>query len=79
MVSQAANKIVRDIDKLNDSEIHAVSEYIFQLLSRRTPNTNENHLTDELIAALSDRRENRCARQVVEWEKTRRRNLPKAV
>lgn len=78
MVKQTNNKIVRDFDKLSENEILAVSEYISQLLSRRLPIPTENQFTDDLIASLSDKRENQRARQVVEWERTRRRNIPRA-
>ena len=78
MVNQINNKIVRDIDKLNEKETLAVIEYISQLLSNKFPIPTENQSNDDLIASLSDRRENQRARQVVEWERTRRRNIPKA-
>ncbi len=78
MVNQT-NKIVREIDKLNENESLAVLEYISQLLTRRLPiQTNESPAGDDLIRSLSERRENARARQVVEWEKTRRRNAPRA-
>jgi hypothetical protein len=79
MVNQTNNKIVRDIDKLNEKETLAVTEYISQLLTKRLPiPTPEPQTNDDLIASLSDRRENQRARQVVEWERTRRRNIPRA-
>ena len=78
MVNPINNKIVRDIDKLNETETLAVVEYISQLLSKRLPIPTENQFNDDLIATLSDKRENRRARQVLEWERTRRRSLPRA-
>lgn len=78
MVTKTNDKIVREIDKLNESETLAVVEYISQILSRRIAKQSENQLNDDLIASLSDTRENRRARQVVEWERARRRNFPKA-
>lgn len=75
MVKQTNSKIVREIDKLNENETLAVLDYISQLLSsRQFPIPNETQSSDDLIASLSEKRENRCARQVVEWEKVRRRN-----
>ena len=75
MVKQTNSKIVREIDKLNENETLAVLDYISQLLSNRQfPIPNETQSGDDLIASLSETRENRCARQVVEWEKVRRRN-----
>ena len=75
MVKQTNSKIVREIDKLNENETLAVLDYISELLStRQLPIPGENQFNDDLIASLSENRENRCARQVVEWEKVRRRN-----
>jgi hypothetical protein len=76
MVRQTNSKIVREIDKLNEHETLAVLDYISQLLSTRQfpiSASSENQLNDDLIASLSEKRENRCAQQVVEWEKVRRR------
>jgi hypothetical protein len=79
MVNKTNNKIVREIDKLNENEILAVSEYISQILStRNVPLQNETQFYDDLIASLSNKRENLRARQVIEWERTRRRNAPRA-
>jgi hypothetical protein len=79
MVNQTNNKIARDINKLNENETLAVIEYISQLLStRNVPIQTENQSNDDLIASLSDKRENRRAQQVLEWERVRRRNVPKA-
>lgn len=78
MVKQTNNKIARDIDKLNESEVLAVSNYISRLLSERLPIQTENQLNDDLIASLSDKRENQRARQVLEWENVRKRNIPRA-
>ena len=78
MVTKTNSNIVRDIDKLSDNEILAVSEYISQLLSRRLPIPTEHQFNDDLIASLSDKRENQRARQVVEWERIRRKNVPRA-
>jgi hypothetical protein len=74
MVRQTNSKIVREIDKLNENETLAVLDYISELLStRQLPIPSEAQFSDDLIASLSENRENRCARQVVEWEKARRR------
>ena len=77
MVNQT-NKIVRDIDKRNENEALAVTENISHLLSRRLSNQNDNQFYDDLIASLSDRRENQRARQVSEWERARRSILKAA-
>ncbi len=77
MVRQTNSKIVREVDKLNEHEALAVLDYISELLSNRQfpiPNAgSETQFNDDLIASLSEKRENRCAQQVVEWEKVRRR------
>ena len=79
MVNQTANnKIVNDINKLNDSESLAVVNYISQLLSTRLSKSKEPKLNDDLILSLSDAYENQRARQVVEWEKVRRQNVHRA-
>lgn len=79
MVNQTNNKIVRDIDTLKDNEALATAaDYISQLLSKPLPISTENQLNDDLIAFLSNKRENRRARQVVEWESVRRQNVPRA-
>jgi hypothetical protein len=75
MVKSNHNKLVREIDKLSENETLAVHQYISELLSARPSKPTEN---DDLIASLSDKRENRRARQVLEWEKARRKNLQKA-
>ena len=79
MVKQTNDKIVREISKLNENESTAVLEYVSKILSaRRISVSSEKIFNDDLIASLSERRENQCARQVVEWEKTRRRNYSRA-
>ncbi len=82
MVRQTNSKIVREVDKLNEPEALAVLDYISELLSNRqfpipqstSSSSNETQFNDDLIAALSEKRENRCARQVLEWERVRRRS-----
>lgn len=76
MVNQTANnKIVSEINKLNENESLAVAGYISQLLTARlSKKSKETKINDELIVSLADAYENRRARQVVEWEKTRRQN-----
>jgi hypothetical protein len=78
MVKQTASKIVREIENLNENESIAVLNYISELLSNRrfpiSASAGENQLSDDLISSLSERPENRRARQVIEWEKVRRRN-----
>ncbi len=78
MTSRNEKKLVREIDKLNEKETLAVSNYISELLSARFSQKSEKAFNDELIASLSDKRENQRARQVIEWEKVRRRNIQKS-
>lgn len=79
MIKQNNSKIAREIDKLSEPEGIAVLEYISKLISKRNfPITHENNFNDDLIASLSEKRENECARQVIEWEKTRRKSFAKA-
>jgi hypothetical protein len=74
MVNQTNNKIVRDIETLNENEALATAEHLSKLLSKPLPIPTENQSNDDLIAFLSNKRENRRARQVVEWESVRRRH-----
>lgn len=78
MVNQTNNKIVREIDKLNEHESLAVVNYISQLLSNRISKQRENLSNDALIISLANAYENKRARQVVEWEKVRRQNTQRA-
>lgn len=78
MNNRAENKLQREIAKLNDSEALSLQNYITELLSSRKTKTTDIASNDELITALEDKRENQCARQVIEWEKTRRRNFYRA-
>lgn len=78
MVNQTNNKIARELNKLNENETLAVIEYISQILSTRNVPINETQTNDDLIASLSQKRENQRAQQVLEWERTRRRNVPRA-
>lgn len=65
------NNLVREIDKLNETETLAVVNYISRLLSKRI-SKQANSGGDDLIVSLSDAYENKRARQVLEWEKMRR-------
>ncbi|HSK74101.1 MAG TPA: hypothetical protein VK892_20545 [Pyrinomonadaceae bacterium] len=79
MVNRANQNIAKEIDKLNDNESIAVLNYISELLSTRLPKSKENPFQDDLIVSLQDAYENKRARQVFEWERTRRRNFYNAV
>ena len=78
MVNRLDTNIVRKLDELSEKETLAVVEYISQLLSRRISKQSETQTNDDLIAFLSEKRENARARQVIEWERVRRRIFPKA-
>ena len=75
MVKQTGKNIAREIDKLNENESLAVLDYISDILSTRPLKSKESPINDELIVSLSDAAENRRARQVIEWERVRRRNV----
>jgi hypothetical protein len=74
MVNRTSLNIKSEIDKLNEKETLAVVNYISQILSNRISKQSDSQPNDDLIVSLSDRRENRRARQVFEWEKVRRQN-----
>ena len=79
MVKRTNQTIAGELDKLNEKETAAVVNYISQLLSARLFKQSEQQPSnDDLIVFLSDKRENRRARQVVEWEKARRQNGQRA-
>ncbi len=78
MVRQTNQNIASEITKLNEKETLAVANYISQILSNRISKSKENQSNqsnDELIVSLSDAYENKRARQVFEWERTRRQNV----
>ena len=74
MVKRTNQTIAGEIGKLNEKETSAVINYISQLLSARLSKEFDSQPNDDLIVFLSDKRENRRAQQVVEWEKVRRQN-----
>jgi len=79
MVKRTNQTIAREFDKLTEDEQIAVLEYISQILSTRNfPIQSEVSFNDDLVASLSEKRENRRAQQVVEWERARRRSIARA-
>lgn len=79
MVKRINKNIAVEIDKLNENETSAVLDYISQVVSsRKTKSKDNSNTTDDLIVSLSDAYENKRARQVFEWEKTRRQNVQRA-
>lgn len=74
MVKRTSPNIKSEIEKLNEKETLSVVNYISQLLSSRPSKQNDSQSNDDLIVSLSERRENCRARQVFEWEKTRRQS-----
>lgn len=74
MVKRTSPNIKSEIEKLNEKETLAVVKYISQILSNRHPKPSDSTANDDLIVSLSERRENCRARQVFEWEKTRRQS-----
>lgn len=79
MFKQENQNIAGEISKLNETETVAVVNFISQLLSRRASKSTENQTNDDFIVSLADAYENKRARQVFEWEKTRRQNMHRAV
>ncbi|MFY9224734.1 MAG: hypothetical protein WAQ98_18825 [Blastocatellia bacterium] len=64
-------EISSKITTLSDTEAAQVLDYINTIESKHKIQTLP--IDDELINYLADARENRCARQVIEWERVRRR------
>ena len=75
MFKQTNENIADKINKLNEKETLAVANYVSQILSNRSPKSRENSNNDDLIVSLSDAYENKRARQVFVWERTRRQNV----
>lgn len=78
MVKQTHTNIAGEIKNRSEYDTLAALERISQLLSLNNPKQSETKTTDDLIASLSETRENQRVRQVVEWEKTRRHNHQRA-
>ena len=78
MVKQTNTNVAGETKKQNEYDTLAALERISQLLSLNNPKQSETKTTDDLIASLSETRENQRVRQVVEWEKTRRHNHQRA-
>lgn len=78
MVKQTHTNIADDINKLNENETSAVSNYVFEPPSNLKSHSKDSSKTDDLIVLLSDAYENKRARQVFEWEATRLKSFQKA-
>ena len=63
------NIIAQKLETLSDAELSDVFNRIPNLEASRN---NSNNTEDDLILSLQNRKENRRARQVFEWETTRR-------
>lgn len=66
-------RLALKLDSLNDTEVNEVLDYISIMESMRRAAVVPGLWEDELISLLADAQENRCARQVFEWEAVRRR------
>lgn len=69
--------LLSQLDRLTDHEIEEVLDYLARL-PRRSRERAQADAGDDLINVLSAARENRRARQVIEWERVRRRAEVKA-
>ena len=65
-------KLVFKLDRLSEGEIQELLEYLHIMESMKSDRSPEGAMEDELLILLSSARENRRARQVYEWESTRR-------
>ncbi len=66
-------QITHKVETLSDIEAAQVLEYIDTIESKRKPQITGN-IEDDLIDYLANVPENLCARQVIEWDKVRRRS-----
>ncbi|HQU85119.1 MAG TPA: hypothetical protein PKY59_18410 [Pyrinomonadaceae bacterium] len=79
MVKKNNINVAKELNKLNENETIAVLDYISEILTNRTATLkSKENSTDDLINSLSNAYENKRARQVFEWEKTRRQNIQRA-
>jgi hypothetical protein len=69
----AREKLALKIEALTDTEIADVLEYLALNETTSKAASNLPAWDDELLAVLSDARENRRARQAFAWEAVRRR------
>jgi hypothetical protein len=65
--------LVQKLETLNDVEVREVLEYISAMESTRRTKTVSSTWEDEVLSVLAEARENRRARQAVEWEAVRRK------
>lgn len=66
-------RLAASIGKLSDHEVGEILEYVTVLESMRHETSAASPADDELITTLSNSRESRRARTVVEWDRVRRR------
>ena len=71
--SKERQQLVLKLETLTDSEIVEVLDYITLMEPTRKSTVALSGREDELVAMLSDARENRRARQAFAWEAVRRR------
>jgi hypothetical protein len=74
MVNRNAAQTARNSDNFNDNISLNASDRSSSPSSRKF--TLDNPVNDDLIRSLSDAYENQRARQVFEWERTRRQAPP---
>ncbi len=65
-------KLFFKLDRLSDNEVQELLEYVSIMESMKPDNSEERAIEDELLMLLASARENRRARQVYEWEYSRR-------
>ena len=65
-------KLVFKLDRLSEGEIQELLEYLHIMESMKSDSSDEGAIEDELLLMLASARENQRARQVYEWESTRR-------
>ena len=65
-------KLVFKLDRLSEGEIQELLEYLQIMEMMKSDKSEEGAIEDELLVLLASAHENRRARQVYEWESTRR-------
>lgn len=79
MVKKTNKNIAGEIIKHNENESLSANNSISRFIPASVSNSKEINLNDDLIVSLSNAYENKRARQVFEWERTRRQNLQRSV
>jgi hypothetical protein len=66
-------RLLSKLNHLSDNEVEEVLDFVSSMETKKHDRVQREVSDDDLLSTLSSARENRRARQVFEWESTRRR------